>query len=397
MKTSTLTTPYLLTLEIVRKAQQQQIWLVSKDAAQNANYSKIQDWMKFLVLSVIAFLFLFPFILSADNSSVKPFLGNYKVTFTGKVGGPYEPTGSIVTGTTTGILPFSLEGNITLSESEPGVIGVPEGTTIPGINPEDIIYGAAVIQNPVHVFIGTEKATRPGDFGLYSMMKFGLPGDPNQLFYSGCNGDGPFNCVPMFFRRHTYSGESVNLIYFTINVNGSADSLIINGILYDRHTAEAAAANLFSVPVESPILGTFMDVFMLNVLSSYQIVIKGNKISGWIKGSGYSVAGLAPQKAILELEFEGTKENTTGIQNQTDDEFFVFPNPTKGKFQITGHSSSAYENLKVELYSILSKRILAFDLNSFPCEIDLSGEEKGIYLLRIFNKETEIRKKIVVH
>jgi len=329
-------------------------------------------------------------------ASVDPFLGNYKVAFVGQVGGPYEPTGSIIIGTTTGIVPFSLEGNIKLSESEPGVIAVPEETTIPGIDPEDIIYGAAVIQNPVQVFIGTEEVTRPGDFGLYSMVKLGLPSDANQLFYSGCNGDGPFNCVPMFFRSHTYSGESVNLVYFIIDVNGNADSVIIKGILYDRHISEAAAANLFTVTVESPILGTFNDCFMLNVLTSYEIVIKENKISGWIKGAGHSIAGLAPQEAILEVEFEGIKENATDTQNQTEDEFCVFPNPTEGKFHITGHSSSAYGNLKVELYSILNRKILAFDLNSLPCEIDLSGQKKGIYLLRIFNKETDIMKKIVV-
>lgn len=329
-------------------------------------------------------------------ASVNPFLGNYKVTFVGQVGGPYEPTGSIIIGTTTGIVPFSLAGNITLSESEPGVINIPEGTTIPGIDPKDIIYGMAVIQNPFQVFIGTEKATRPGDFGLFSMMKFGIPSDPNQLLYSGCNGVGPFNCVPMFLSRHTYSGESVNLVYFTIDVNGNADSVTINGILYDRHVSEAAAANLFTVPVESPILGTLNDIFLLNTRSSYKIVIKGDKISGWIKGTGYSIAGLAPQKATLEAEFEGTKENTTNTKYQTEYKFCVFPNPTEGKFQITRPPSSANGNLKAEVYSILNRKMLAFDLNSFPCEIDLSGQKKGIYLLRIFNKETDIIKKIVV-
>lgn len=395
MKTSTLTTLILLSSAMVCKVQQK-IWSVSKNEAPNLKHSKIQDWKKCSVCLVIALLILFPPILSVGINSVNPILGNYKVTFVGRVGGPYEPTGSIIIGTTTGIVPFSLEGNVTLSESEPGVISVPAGTTIPGISPEDIIYGAAVIQNPIDVFIGTKEVNRPGDFGLHSMMKFGLPSDPNQLFYSGCNGDGPFNCLPMFYRRHTYNGESVNLVYFTIDVYGNADSIIINGVLHDRHISEAAALNLFSVPIVSPMLGTLYDIFRLNILTSYKILIKGPKVTGWIKGAGYSVGGLAPQKAVLEVEFEGTKENTAGAQNQTDQEFFVFPNPTEGKFQITGNSSSAYENLKVEVFSILSGKILAVDLNSFPCEIDLSREKGGVYLLRAFNKKTNILKKIVV-
>jgi hypothetical protein len=243
-----------------------------------------------------------------DVNSIAPYLGNYKVTFTGTVGGPHEPSGSIVSGTTAGIITFSLEGNITLSESEPGVIAVPKGTSIPGIKPEDIIYGAAVMQNPLRIFIGTEEASRPGDFGLYSSMKFGLPDDPSQLFYSGCYGEGPFNCVPMFFRRHSYSGKSVNLVYFTISASGNNDSVIISGTLYDRHLSEAAAANIFNVPVESPILGNYNDNFAFSQQTQFKLVIKGNEIMGWIKGTGSSVAGMVSQQAIFEVEIGGTKE-----------------------------------------------------------------------------------------
>ncbi len=239
------------------------------------------------------------------------FYGDYDVTFTGRTGGEYQPTNSIVTGTTTGIVSFSLAGTISLSASEPGVIAVPNGETIPGVAPEDVIFGAAVMQNPVHVFMGTQEASRPGDFGFFSMMRFGLPAGSNLLTYSGgCSpgGGNAFDCVPEFFRRTTPSGDSVNLIYFTIRVSGNQNTLSIYGQLVDTHTTEAAAANLFSVPITSPILGTFNDSFMFNRGALFEIIVSGNNISGRILGTGESVAQLVPQTAIFEATFSGSKK-----------------------------------------------------------------------------------------
>ena len=238
-----------------------------------------------------------------------PFYGNYNVTYTGRVGGEYQPTDSLVTGTTTGVVPFVITGGtVTLSASEPGVIAVPPGETIPGVAPEDIIFGAAVMQNPIQVFMGTPEASQSGDFGIFSMMRFGLPSDSNQLFYTGDENLSAFSYVPIFYRRTTMSGDSVNLVYFTSQVYGENNTIRINGKLVDRHTAEAAAANLFSVPIESPILGSFNDQFMFDQGTLFEITVLGNNISGRIQGTGVSVAGLVPQTAIFEVTFEVVKE-----------------------------------------------------------------------------------------
>ena len=243
-----------------------------------------------------------------DTLPLASFYGDYDVTFTGRTGGEYQPTNSIVSGTTTGIVPFSLAGTVSISASEPGVIAVPNGETIPGVAPEDVIFGAAVMQNPVHVFMGTQEASRPGDFGFFSMMRFGLPAGSNLLFYTGCSGGGAFSCVPMFFRRTTPSGDSVNLIYFIIRGSGNQDAFTLYGKLVDTHTTEAAAANLFSVPITSPILGSFNDSFMFNRGALFEITLSGNNISGWIQGTGGSVAQLVPQTALFEATFSGSKK-----------------------------------------------------------------------------------------
>jgi hypothetical protein len=243
-----------------------------------------------------------------NTKALRPFYGDYAVTFTGLVGGPYEPGNSLVSGTTIGIQHAVLPGTVTLAASQPGVIAVPDGVTIPGVAQEDIIYGAAVMQNPLHVFMGTATASKPGDFGLYSMMRFGLPAGPAILDYTGCTDyGGPFNCVPVFFQSTIPSGDSVNLIYWTIQASGDQPALKITGKLIDRHTAEAAAANLFSVPVESPLLGIIMDTFMFGQAATFELTVTGAAIEGWILATGVSVAGLAPQIAVFEVSFQGVK------------------------------------------------------------------------------------------
>jgi hypothetical protein len=235
-------------------------------------------------------------------------LGEYDVTFSGRVGGPYEPTNSIVSGTTTGIVNFTSSGYVSISPSKPGVIAVSNGQTIPGVNPQDVIFGAAVMQNPVAVSMGTIRASEPGDFSIFSMMEFALPSGSNQLLYTGCSGTGgPFSCVPMFYRRTTYSGDSVNLIYFVNQVGSDGQSYSVSGQLMDRHTAEAAAANLFSVPITSPILGTFNELFVFDTTTSFQLTITGQTITGQVTGAGRSVTGSVPQTAILEVSIQGTR------------------------------------------------------------------------------------------
>lgn len=235
--------------------------------------------------------------------------GDYNVTFTGQVGGPYEPSNSIVTGTTVGVVNFTRNGTITLSPPETGVIAVPDGVTIPGINADDIIYGAAVMQNPIRIFIGTSEASAPGDFGIHSLVRIGVPKKNPESVTINCSGSSAFSCSPEFFRRtdpEDLTG-SVNLIYFVTKVNGNTTSFVITGQLIDRHISESAAANLFTVPIESPILGDTNDQFMFSTTTNFEITVSGNRISGNISATGSSVAGLAPQTAIFELSFNGVK------------------------------------------------------------------------------------------
>jgi hypothetical protein len=85
--------------------------------------------------------------------------------------------------------------------------------------------------------------------------------------------------------------------------------------------------------------------------------------------------------------------------SSTTETINTFPNPTNGKIyiQIKGNDFDE-QNIVVELYNILNERILqtSFSNSASQNEIDLSEFQKGIYVLRIFEGEKIISKKIVL-
>jgi hypothetical protein len=103
------------------------------------------------------------------------------------------------------------------------------------------------------------------------------------------------------------SGETVDLTYLVNRVTGDATQIRVTGLLVDRHAAEATVANLFMVPISTPIGGDFADIFYFQDGMSFELTVAGNAIRGSISGSGRSVAGLVPQTAILEATLTGTR------------------------------------------------------------------------------------------
>lgn len=199
---------------------------------------------------------------------------------------------------------------VEIRESQPGVIGLSEGETIPGLDSTELIYGAAYVQNPVHVFLGTATANQHGDFGIWSSVRIGLPPDPVELEYAGC-GDGSsgrFSCSPTFF-QHAETTDSVNLVYFAVQAeefeNGSVH---FRGYLADDHRNEAAAANGFNILADNDILGRFVDSYLFDEGATFEFTVAANGISGTVSGQGRSLVGSEPDPARFEMLFAGTKK-----------------------------------------------------------------------------------------
>lgn len=84
----------------------------------------------------------------------------------------------------------------------------------------------------------------------------------------------------------------------------------------------------------------------------------------------------------------------TGIPGLRSENFAVYPNPSKGKFTISGSANSN----AIEIYDLQGKRIYS-DYNSNlqkSKELDLSGYNKGVYILKIYNGTKSYNRKIIL-
>jgi hypothetical protein len=89
-------------------------------------------------------------------------------------------------------------------------------------------------------------------------------------------------------------------------------------------------------------------------------------------------------------------DKTTGLKKvvKRDDNFSVFPNPTNGRFTININSTIS----SVEIYNLPGARIYS-DIKpsqQTSCEIDISGQPKGIYLVKVNSGIGNNIRKIVL-
>ncbi|GEM_PF-7065407 len=100
-----------------------------------------------------------------------------------------------------------------------------------------------------------------------------------------------------------------------------------------------------------------------------------------------------------ENKFITIEENTvtTALENQLDNEIRIFPNPTKGKFQI--HFNKSSDLSKVKVFDVFGHQILHQELsqNTRNLEIDLENQSKGIYFLVIEKESQKYTRKLVVY
>ena len=121
-------------------------------------------------------------------------------------------------------------------------------------------------------------------------------------------------------------------------------------------------------------------------------------ISGFTQGQMISYAckfafagGLAVTK-YFSYEVGSNCSSLSTIDINLAHKLKLFPNPSSTKFSI--YNSSQIELNKVEIYSLLGKKLKKFDTNSIQYNIeDLSS---GLYLVRIYsNKGIFTTKKLV--
>lgn len=105
--------------------------------------------------------------------------------------------------------------------------------------------------------------------------------------------------------------------------------------------------------------------------------------------------------AILTNDSAGTFDlflakigTATSIEENNGNQKFIYiyPNPTTGKFQISGIQ---YPESNVEIYNALGKMICQSDISYLKSEIDLSKYPPGIYFIKLFTAEKTYTEKLI--
>ncbi len=84
--------------------------------------------------------------------------------------------------------------------------------------------------------------------------------------------------------------------------------------------------------------------------------------------------------------------------NSLDNQVSIYPNPTEGKFQV---QSLKFKITSLEVYNILGEivyRLPIIQSTNYPINIDISGQPKGIYFIRLHSENTDLSttKKIII-
>lgn len=129
----------------------------------------------------------------------------------------------------------------------------------------------------------------------------------------------------------------------------------------------------------------------------------------WLTYSQYSRSidanGIVLSKTIRRWDQPGTEVVSgdssyyyyhtveTGLPDLNAANASVYPNPTNGRITISSNNSIS----GIEIYTISGKLVYAdFKVNQSSNEIDLSGNSKGIYIVKIYDGTKYYSCKVVL-
>ena len=72
----------------------------------------------------------------------------------------------------------------------------------------------------------------------------------------------------------------------------------------------------------------------------------------------------------------------------------IYPNPSKGKFQITVKNAQPTDNFSLEIYNTEGKQV--YQKNNAISEIDLSNQPEGVFLVKVLYNGSVLIKKLFI-
>ena len=96
-----------------------------------------------------------------------------------------------------------------------------------------------------------------------------------------------------------------------------------------------------------------------------------------------------------EQEWEVTVDILTGIFSDNSHGYYIYPNPSKGLFNLTGF----FQAVRLQITDITGKTIYTSALSDLHSErqIDLSNQPKGIYFIKIETENGTLTEKLIIH
>jgi hypothetical protein len=99
-------------------------------------------------------------------------------------------------------------------------------------------------------------------------------------------------------------------------------------------------------------------------------------------GSVTGIVTMSYSKYYITSRAKADISMFTGINDISNDQTGIYPNPSNGKFFIKLEN---YRNIEIKIYSMVGKLIHKQELNKAVNEIDLSGFGKGMYFVKFTN------------
>ncbi len=99
-----------------------------------------------------------------------------------------------------------------------------------------------------------------------------------------------------------------------------------------------------------------------------------------------------------ELEVTLTVVDDSGIEDNLEESFSIYPNPTTGKFAVTFDLNKPRE-MTIEVVNIVGEKVLVktfVDVHNQTFEFDMNSVADGVYFVVIRSEDEQISKKLVV-
>ncbi len=108
----------------------------------------------------------------------------------------------------------------------------------------------------------------------------------------------------------------------------------------------------------------------------------------WPISTAQTIINILETHGLTEQDCDIAVDETAVVK------FDVFPNPSHGIFNITNHQTDAYD---IKVYDISGKMVFESCMDENQKQIDLTGLQKGMYILHLSNDKHQFRKEVIIH